>query len=106
MRVTLDSGVLAYALKGHLERLSDRFLKSPEDGDLLQNMVSAAELVHQVPFGVNLWKPQNICHSMLKAVLPDMRKRAASCDDKAKAWVEKFRALSEQLGFHNNGNFQ
>ena len=104
-RATLDSGVLAYALKGHLERLSDRFLKSPEDGDLLQNIVSAAELVHHVPFGVNLWKPQNICHGMLKTVLPEMRKRAAGCDDKAKVWVEKFRALSEQLGFHNNGPF-
>ncbi len=104
-RATLDSSVLAYAFKGHLERLSDRFLKSPEDGDLLQNIVSAAELVHHVPFGVNLWKPQNICHSMLKAFLPDMRKRASGCDDKAKVWVEKFRALSDQLGFHNNGNF-
>jgi hypothetical protein len=103
-RASLDSGLLAYALKGHLDRLSDRFLKSPQDPEVLQNFISAAELVHQVPFEVNMWKPQNICHTMLKAVLPAMRRDAENHDEKAKVWVDKFLALRDQLGFHNNGN--
>jgi alpha-amylase/alpha-mannosidase (GH57 family) len=103
-RASLDRGIIGYAIKGHLERLSDRFLKSPQDADLLQNFVSAAELVHHVPFEVNLWKPQNVCHSLLKEVLPAMRRGAENHDDKAKVWVDKFLALREQLGFHNNGN--
>jgi alpha-amylase/alpha-mannosidase (GH57 family) len=103
-RAGLDKGILAYALKGHLDRLSDRFLKAPQDAEVLQNFFTAAELVHHVPFEVNMWKPQNICHSMVKAVLPAMRHDAENHDDKAKAWVDKFLALREQLGFHNNGN--
>jgi alpha-amylase/alpha-mannosidase (GH57 family) len=98
-KITLDTGALAYAFKGHLERLGDRFLKSPEDVDLLQNFIAIAGLVHRVPFEVNMWKSQNIYYRMSTSCLPDMQMRADNGDENAKAWVEKFLMLGVQLGF-------
>ncbi len=103
-KVALDTGPLAYALKGHLERLSDRFLKAPEDVDSLQHLADAAGLLHRLPFEVNMWKPQNICYGMFGSVLPEMRRHAEDHDEKARVWVEKFLTLGEQLGFHIDEN--
>ncbi len=97
-KVSLDASVLAYALKGHLERLCDNFLKSPEHLAVLENFADAADLVHNVPFGVNLWKPQNACYQMISTVLPSMRSRVAQGDDKAKLWLDKFSQLGSRLG--------
>ncbi|MGH7953328.1 MAG: DUF3536 domain-containing protein, partial [Limisphaerales bacterium] len=102
--VTLESDVLAYALKGHLDRLSDQFRKSPENPDLLQRFINTANLARVVPFQENLWKPQNTYYDLHATLLPEMRQRARNGDEKAKAWVEKFLALGDQLGFRINGN--
>ncbi len=99
VQVPLDAEVLAYALKGHLERLSAQFDKSPEDLELLQRLVDAATLVRGVPFEVNLWQPQNAYFAMLTSLAPDLHRRADEGDEKAKVWTEKFRALGGQLGF-------
>ncbi|MBI3879628.1 MAG: DUF3536 domain-containing protein [Verrucomicrobia bacterium] len=98
-KVALETDVLNYALKEHMDRLSDQFLKRPEDEALLQRLLSAADLIHSLPFEVNLWKPQNTYYGMIATSLSEMRQRALDGDETAKAWVEKFLMLGEQLGF-------
>jgi alpha-amylase/alpha-mannosidase (GH57 family) len=101
-KVPLAKDVLAYALKGHLERLSEQLVKSPEDLDGLQRYVDAAKLAHEMPFEANLRKPQDAYYQMLTKTLPEMQDRAKGEDPKtAKAgeWVSKFLTLGEQLGF-------
>ncbi|MGO8678006.1 MAG: DUF3536 domain-containing protein [Limisphaerales bacterium] len=98
-KVPLDADTLAYALKGHLDRLSDLVLKSPEAPDLLQQFTDAAELARALPFEVNLWKAQNAYAGMRTGVVPGLRRRAEAGDDAAKAWLEKFPVLGERLGF-------
>jgi len=85
----------------HFERLSEEFSKSPEDFDLLQRISNSASLLPALPFGVNLWKPQNVYDQLRAKVLPEMKNRD---DEKAKAWTEKFLTLGEQLGFHVERN--
>jgi alpha-amylase/alpha-mannosidase (GH57 family) len=96
IHVPLDADVLSYAVKGHLDRLSDQLLKTPDDPELLQRFSSVAGLVRDLPFEVNLWKPQNTYYELLKTILPEARRRD---DENSKTWVEKFLALGEQLGF-------
>ena len=103
-KVPLDSGALAYAYTGHLERLSDRFAQSPEDAEVLESFATSADLVHSLPFGVNLWKPQNTCYQMQSTVLPEVRRRAGESDERARAWLAKFNALSERLGIRVQQN--
>ncbi len=102
-KVPLDAGTLAYAFKGHLERLADSLVKTPEDQELLDTLVKSADLIPSLPFGVNLWKSQNACYQMQHTVLPEFRQRAAQNDEKAKAWLERFSALNEKLGVRVNG---
>lgn len=89
-------------MKKHYDQLSDQLLKTPDDFELLQRLSDSATLLHVLPFEVNLWKTQNDYYVMLTTVLPKMQKRAG---EKNKAWIEKFRALGDKLGFHVNGNY-
>lgn len=102
-KVALDTAALSYALKEHMDHLSDRFLSTPEDGPL-QQFLTATELVRSLPFEVNLWKPQNAYYGMINATLSEMRQRAYDGDAEAKVWVETFLALGDQLGFRVERN--
>jgi hypothetical protein len=101
VKIPLETDSLAFVVKKHLDRLSDEFFKSPEDFDLLQRFANSAALLAVLPFGVNLWKPQNAYDQLQAKVLPEMKSRA---DEKSKTWIEKFLALGEQLGFHVQKN--
>ena len=103
-KVPFDTGALAYAIKGHMERLSDQFLKSPENVEVLGTFAASADLIHNLPFGVNLWKPQNTCFQMLHAVLPAAKLRASQNDESAKIWLDKFRTVSDRLGLRVEQN--
>jgi alpha-amylase/alpha-mannosidase (GH57 family) len=98
-KVALETDVLAYALKKHLDRLSDQLRKSPEDPDALQRLVNATDLVAHGHFEVNLWKPQNTYYDLLTQVLPATQTRASDGDKSAQAWVDTFLALGGKLGF-------
>jgi alpha-amylase/alpha-mannosidase (GH57 family) len=96
---TLENDVLAFAVKKHLDRLSDELFKNPQDAGLLQRLADSAALLPQLPFSVNLWKPQNIYDQLHAKVLPEIR-----ADEKSRAWVETFYNLGEKLGFHVERN--
>ena len=85
--------------KGHIDRLSERISKTPEDPELLQRFAAAAGLVHAMPFEVNLWKPQNTYYGMLTAILPEMQHRAASGDEKARHGTTSFSPWASNLAF-------
>ena len=98
-RVTLEGERLAYAAKGHLDRLSELFQKTPEDLAVLERFEVAATLARLLPSEVSLWKPQNTYYNLSKSVREDMCGRAGTGDENAKKWLEHFRGLGEQLGF-------
>ncbi|HTB86191.1 MAG TPA: DUF3536 domain-containing protein [Candidatus Sulfotelmatobacter sp.] len=95
--VALDAGTLAYAFKGHMDRLSEEFEKAPDNQELLQQLSASASLLPAFPTGVNLWKAQNIYDQIHSRFLPVMQEKD---DEKSKAWIEKFNTLGQQLGFH------
>ena len=101
INATLETDAIAFAAKNHLDHLSDELAKSPEDFELLQRLTDSAALVQILPFGVNLWKPQNIYDQLTSKILPEMRARN---DEKSRAWTEKFLTLGEQIGFHVQRN--
>ncbi len=96
--VTLEKDALAFAVKKHFDRLSEEFLKSPEDLDLLQRFSNSAALLPFVPVGINLWKAQNVYDQLRAKILPQ------NANGKSAAWTEKFQTLGEQLGFHIERN--
>ena len=97
----LQTDELAFSCKKHFDRLGDELLKSPEDAEFLQRFSYSAALLPVLPFQVNLWKAQNIYDQVASRVLPSMVERG---DEKAKAWIDTFQTLGEQLGFHIQRN--
>ena len=95
-KAALEANTLAYAVRKHLEQLSDELLKSPEDPDLLQRFSQSAGLLGTLPLQVNVWKPQNTYDQLRATRLPEMQARD---DDKSKTWVKYFFTLGQQLGF-------
>ncbi len=97
----IEENVLAFTIKEHFDCLSEEFLKSPYDLDLLQRLCISASLLPVLPRTVNLWKAQNIYDQLRATVLPGLEQRV---NGKAETWKTKFMTLGEQLGFHIEPN--
>jgi alpha-amylase/alpha-mannosidase (GH57 family) len=98
---SLEENALAFAVKKHLDRLSDELIRSPDDLELLQRFSNSAALLPLLPLTVNLWKAQNVYDQLRARVLPEIKERP---DEKSKLWAEKFIKLGQQLGFHVQQN--
>jgi hypothetical protein len=98
-KVPLEADTLAYALKGHLDRLSVAFEEAPENMEALRALSAVAQLARDIPFEVNLWKTQNVYDRLLRSAYPRNRARAAAGDAEAAKWIEQFQVLGEDLNF-------
>ena len=97
--VALDRETLAYAFKGHLDKLVDRWRGQPQDPEVTQQFAAATGLLQVLPFDVNLWRPQNVYFLVKAGAFPAVNERAAAGDEAARLWVAQFHTLGEQLGF-------
>jgi len=95
--VELDTEGLGYLYQKTLERMMAKLSAAPEDISLLNSLVAATEMVGSLPFGVDLWRVQNLYHEMLQASHPEFRERAEKGDESAKEWLTQFSALGQQL---------
>jgi alpha-amylase/alpha-mannosidase (GH57 family) len=98
-KVPLDAAALAYAMKGHLDRLSAGFEQTPMDLEQLRYFSQAAQLARDLPFEVNLWKIQNAYFRTLGSIYPDVLARAQAGSEAGREWVHIFRDLGDSLGF-------
>jgi len=95
--VALDHATLEFALRRMIERMADQFSSQPEDLTRLQTLESALDLVHSLPFEMNLWKPQNAYYQVLQGVYPKLREQLRDGAENLQNWVAHFTALAEKL---------
>jgi alpha-amylase/alpha-mannosidase (GH57 family) len=95
-KIHFDTPNLNYAVKGHMDRLTEAWNAKRDDVDILQGLLTASSLIHELPVDVNLWKPQNIYYSIAGETRPEIASRT---DDKSHVWLDKFEALGKELGF-------
>jgi hypothetical protein len=93
----LDTAGLAYLFKQTIERLADNISGEPASLDPLLEMATALDLVHSLPFEVDLWRAQNVYYEMTQSLYPQQRSEAEAGDEAAAQWVQHFVALSEKL---------
>ena len=94
--VTLDSPTLEFAFRHNLETMAEQLAADPTEPRLKQ-LHNAATVIESLPFGVGIWKIQNIYYALLQTVYPKMQELQARGDEPAKAWVETFSALGRLL---------
>jgi alpha-amylase/alpha-mannosidase (GH57 family) len=97
--VVLDKDTLEFALRRNLERMSRALREAPGDLDRLQRLRTWTDIVHRVPFDVNLFEVQNIGWGLTRDVYPGLAERADSGDREAAAAADHYRVLAEEL-FH------
>ena len=95
--VPLDTTTLEFTLRRTLERIAAGFHDAPRDVERLSHLSRAVALTRRLPFPVNVWAIQNKCWDAIGATLPAMRDAAAAGEDDARAWVDLFLALCEDL---------
>lgn len=95
--VSLDHPALSLSLRQTAEKLSSRLRAEPEDLSRLEDLDEVVGLTRIVPFEVSLWKVQNDYYEMLQTVYPGRREKAEQGDEGARAWVDRFESLGEQL---------
>ncbi|MCS7050461.1 MAG: glycoside hydrolase, partial [Thermomicrobium sp.] len=96
--LTLDQTGLAYAVQESMEALALEWRDTPDDLNLMATLAGIARVARHLSEPVNTWRVQNIAYELLQRVLPDKRWRAQHGDPAAKAWVETFRSLCDELG--------
>ncbi len=96
-KVELDNEGLSYLLQQTLERMVTRLVTTPDDIDFLKELLAAAEMLHLLPFPVDLWKVQNLYYEMLKSIYPEFQIRAQRGDAAAQEWLSQFAPLGQQL---------
>jgi len=98
--INLDAEGLAFAAKETLERLAVEFEDHPDSEEALRALEDSSRAVKLLPFAVELAEVQNRFWNLLQERYPDYAKRAAKGEADAMGWVERFRALGDNLKVH------
>ncbi|MFY9550798.1 MAG: DUF3536 domain-containing protein [Thermoanaerobaculia bacterium] len=95
--VTLHEDGLGRAFERTVEKLAGDLRARPGDLERLADLAGVVVLARALPFEVDFWKVQNAYYQMSKSVLPARRREAEVGSEDARAWVERFLALGEEL---------
>ncbi|HYH00929.1 MAG TPA: DUF3536 domain-containing protein [Terriglobales bacterium] len=93
-RVVLDAEGLAYDLRNRLDEMTAGALADPEDLAKLERLDAMVDVVHMLPFAVDLWRVQNGYYRLLQNTYPTMARRG---DDFSRLWVAEFTGLGHKL---------
>jgi hypothetical protein len=95
--IPLDADTLEYTLRRNLEGMAENLKSSPQQHDLLDQMIAAIDLVYALPFDVNLRIVQDLHYDMARGTYPRFEQSAQQGDRAAGRWVEGFKALCAKL---------
>ena len=93
--VVLDGATLEFAYRQSLERLADALSAEPSL-TALEKFHGAAKSLQHLPFGVDLWKVQNLFYRLLRHY-EDQERAAQEGDEAARRWIAYFHDLAHLL---------
>jgi (1->4)-alpha-D-glucan 1-alpha-D-glucosylmutase len=96
-QVKLDAEGLGFSLEKTIERFAGMFLAEPEDLSLLRRFEEVVGMARTLPLKIDFWRTQNAFFAVLRSFQPRMMARAAHGDGSAKAWLDHFSSLGENL---------
>ena len=94
--VSLDTATLEFVYRHNLERMAERLLADRTEVSL-KKLAEAASLIGALPFGVDLWKIQNIYYRVLETVYPQIVRQKNRGHEAAQHWLERFEGLGQKL---------
>ncbi|HVR44893.1 MAG TPA: DUF3536 domain-containing protein [Thermoanaerobaculia bacterium] len=95
--IELDQITLSYVIKRALIAAVEGLSADPESVPRLKRLDALLDIVSMLPFGIDLWKAQNVYYRLLQTVMPGFLARTATGDEQARIWLRHFRSIGNRL---------
>jgi alpha-amylase/alpha-mannosidase (GH57 family) len=99
VRIDLDASTLEFALRRRIEAMAEAFVANVADLPVIARLCKAVHLARSLPFAVNIWWVQNLCHERINWAYNEILSKAEAGDRDAQAWISQVTELSEELRF-------
>jgi len=99
VHIDLDVSTLEFALRRRMESMAEVIVANVADLPSIARLRKAVHLARSLPFSVNIWWVQNLCHEWIKRAYKEFLSKAEAGDKDAQAWTSQVTELSEGLCF-------
>jgi hypothetical protein len=101
--IALDTPTLEFVLRKRIETIAEVVAADFVNIHSIATLQKAVALLRSLPFPVDLWWVQTLCHKWIGEAYGSFLEKAEKGDEDAQAWIAQVAALSEQLGFLSPG---
>jgi len=95
--VQLDQVTLPYTAEHVVDRLVTHLMFAPRDAGVLTDIRAIVEVLHELPFEVDLADLQNAFYDVMNDERRRMHEAATGGDENAQEWMEAFESLGDLL---------
>ncbi len=99
VRIDLDASTLEFALRSRMEAMAEVVVANVGDLQAIARLEKAVHLAGSLPFSVNIWWVQNVCHERITRAHSEFLSKATAGDASAQAWILQASELSRELRF-------
>jgi hypothetical protein len=99
LEIILDAATLGFVLRKRIEKMAEAVAADVADVRQIEQLQKAVALARSLPFAVDLWWVQTLCHEWIEQAYGGFLSNANAGDKNAQAWISAVVALSEQLLF-------
>jgi alpha-amylase/alpha-mannosidase (GH57 family) len=97
--IDLDASTLEFVLRRRIEAMAEVIVANVADLRPIARLRKAVHLARSLPFSVNIWWVQNLCHERITRGYDEFLLNAKAGDKDAQAWISQVTELSEELCF-------
>ena len=101
--IILDAATLEFVTRKRIEKMAEAVATNVADVGSIERLQKAVALARSLPFAVDLWWVQTLCHEWIKQGFCEFLAKADAGDRNAQVWIAEVSALSEQLLFSHPG---
>jgi hypothetical protein len=99
LEIPLDAATLEFVLKKKIETMAEVVAANVADISSIVRLQKAVALARSLPFSVDLWWVQTLCHEWIGQAYDEFLSKAETGNKEAQAWMAQVAELSEQLLF-------
>jgi len=101
--IALDAATLEFVLRKRIETMAELVAADFANIHSIARLQKAVALLRSLPFPVDLWWVQTLCHRWIAEAYVSFLEKAEKGDKEAQAWTVQVALLSEQLRFVSLG---
>ena len=101
--IILDAATLEFVMGKRMEKMAEAVATNVADVGSIERLQKAVALARSLPFAVDLWWVQTLCHEWMGQAYREFLSKADGGDKNAQVWISQVSALSERLLFLDPG---